>query len=221
MPSPSPAERNQQLVPIACRVLVIGFVAGIVALTLWPGSGWSASSETLLSTNPDLTLTGGGENNTTISIGDAAPGDGGEDYVTLTNEGLESGNLTVNVSDVWGDENGTVPPEEPYDDTPHRSEMPEASRIGLWLDVDQDGQWGDGDLGLSPHDAGLIYVHPSDIDMHAPAEYEDVQWDNATEMDATESHDFRVHWDLPPDVGNEIMSDAVSFNVTFTLGTDT
>lgn len=206
---------------LARRLVVVALVLASVgaAFTGADDPSWTAASAQLLSTNPNLTITGGGSTHTVVSVADAAPGDGGEGYVTLTNEGLETGNLSVSVPEVAGDENGTLAVEAPHDDTPDESEMPGTARFGLWLDVDQDGVWDDGDRGLSAHD-DLVYVPPSDIDMEPAESYENGSWENVTELMADESVDFRLRWDVPADAGNEIMTDEVNATIRFNLSQD-
>lgn len=145
-----------------------------------------------------------------LSVAGAAPGLTGESAVTISNDGTDDATLSLVVSDLRNLENGLVEPERAVDTSANVGELTDALELRVAL-VRADGSRsylvGSGNALLS----GPNYVPLSTLASGEPL--------GSAGLDAGEHAHLVVEWRLPADVGNEVQSDRVTFDVTLGLRT--
>ncbi|SDM76424.1 hypothetical protein SAMN04487949_2531 [Halogranum gelatinilyticum] len=153
---------------------------------------------------------GGAAETPLLAVEGAAPGSAGDSAVTVSNDGTDDATLSITVSNLVNAENGLIEPERAVDASPDVGELADALELRVAL-VRGDGSRsylvGSGNGLLS----GPNYVSLSTLATGDPL--------GSVGLEAGEHAHLVVEWRLPADVGNEIQSDQVSFDVTLGLRT--
>ncbi len=150
-----------------------------------------------------------------FSLTNRVPGQSGEEDIELKNAGSNADELEITISAITnvGGAGGTE-----YEDGV--GNLGANLEMVLWLDVNQNNTFDDGDVELindgtvAPYNAvanpSLTYV---DADT-----YDSDNWDAVLAAMAVDAKDdFQINWQIPTDVGNNIQGDSMSFDLTFVL----
>ena len=135
---------------------------------------------------------------TLISVSNMKPGDTGEVTIELENLGSLDGYVCMWIKDVTNSPGDTPEPE----DTPDNGELGANIKITIWQD--------DGDNVLE--DGEEVYVNGETLDN---LDGEKVVTNKPLSAGGTVYIGFS--WEIPSDVGNEIMDDSVTFTIEFAL----
>lgn len=213
-------------------VLAMGMVAavagsGVFALI----SDVEVSDQNVLQAGSLDLKTDGGDGTTTFAVRDVKPTFEGRGADVLINIGKNPGNLTIEIKDgdIINAPGITFEPEP----LPDHGELGAAAEMAIYVDVDNDGDPGAGDVGLSSvsldplfSDECVQYV-PVTLIFDKINNYEGCKWSDVTTLqpgahteadeDNPAAQRFVVHWEVPEDVGSEIMDDQVFVKFTFRL----
>ena len=138
------------------KILVSLMLIGLISLVI--GSTYSFFSD--IETSEDnsfiagtLNLQVGDEDPSTVkfTIQDLKPGDSGRIVWNVKNTGSLSGNFSVTVSAITSYENERIEPEEDAGDTTTgtiQGELRYYLKVSIWLDMDKNGEWSDGDIAF-------------------------------------------------------------------------
>jgi spore coat-associated protein N len=189
----------------------------VVLLASVGGGTWAWFQDTETSANNsltagtlDLNVDGGNSEVNTFSLSNVAPGDSGSGSTELSNVGSLDGELDVYLHYVYS--TGGTGSTEFEDGVGH---LDGNTEMAIFLDVDQSGDWGSGDIGLK-YD-GTTYAHPAALHYTKMKDYSKVTWDAVETLAAGAADDFIILWQIPGTVGNEIQGDEAHFRITFTL----
>jgi spore coat-associated protein N len=144
------------------------------------------------------------------NLNNVMPGESGSRYVTLKNAGSLQGSLDIQISSVinTGGAGGTR-----YEDG--IGNLGDVAEIAPWIDLDEDAVF---DPGL---DIALDYncsVASSALRWNIVNSFSEKSWINVLAgMDSGSQNRFYIAWRIPPEAGNEIQGDSISFDVNFTL----
>lgn len=180
------------------RVVLVGIVAIGVAAAL-AGAGTMAlfndteqiEDNKVSAGTLDLAVDGtNGEATTMLNVTNAKPGDSGAETINLSNEGSIDGYVDLQVEDAVNKE-GENPEPEP--------------------DTNVSGDLG-GELELTVSADGTTVASGT-----ANEVFNDTTVDTNATIDAGETVELTVEWEIPKDTGNEIMGDSVTGDVVVEL----
>lgn len=189
------------------RGALLGSVVLIMLVSMFVGAGTIAYfNDTETSTGNTfsagtLDLEVNDENpwtSTLISVSNMKPGDTGEVTIKLENVGTIDGYVCMWIKDVTNDP-GSTPEPEPTSDN---GELGANIKITIWQD--------DGDNVLESDEE--IYIDGDTLDS-----LDDVKVVTNKPLSAGGTVHIGFSWEIPPDVGNEIMDDSVTFTIEFAL----
>jgi len=145
-----------------------------------------------------------GDSSARIQYANLVPGDDGQNRLHLENVGNASGNLTLkNVSIQANVENGVTEPEAAVEPSPSKGEL--AENLLLTLRVNRTGGQDSYLYGTGSGSRSLASLAKEDRTGHVDV------------LDPGEQAEIVVDWHVPASTGNEIQSDGVVFDLTFTL----
>jgi spore coat-associated protein N len=192
-------------------------VAALLVIMMVGGGTWAYFSDTETSANNtlaagtlDLNIDGGNTAVTTFSVSNKAPGDSGSGSNVLANVGSLPGELDIAFSEVTNTAGSGGTEFEGGS-----GELGGAALLAVFVDVDSDGTWSSGDIGLKAD--GTKYNHPTALDYASVDSYSEATWDNVETMAVSASDKIMVMWQIPTTAGNEIQGDSLSVDITFTL----
>ena len=210
------------LISLMAIALVIGLVgAGTMA---YFSDTETSSGNTFTAGTLDLTASATGM---PFNVGPMKPGDSGSGKIALTNAGtIGAAELDISMSTVINNDVSTAEPENDLGTNSGLGDLGGQLLMVLWLNVNQNGAFDAGDVELlndgtvSAYDATnnptLTYV--------AADSYSGDSWNEVlAEMAQGAVDDFVISYNLPVTTDNSIMTDKITFDVTFTLeqgGTD-
>ena len=205
------------LISLMAIALVIGLVgAGTMA---YFNDTETSSGNTFTAGTLNLTAVGGSP--MPFAVANMKPGDSGSGTVTLTNAGtIGAAELDINMSTVTNNDVSTAEPENDQGTNTGNGDLGGQLLMVLWLNVNQNGVFDAGDVELlndgtvSAYDATnnptLTYV--------AADTYSGDSWNEVlAEMAQGAVDDFVISYNLPVTTDNSIMTDKITFDVTFTL----
>lgn len=155
------------------------------------GSGGSSSI--------DLTADG---STLLVQASDMAPGDDGQNSITVENSGDVDGELLVNNTTVTNDENSLLDPEKANGDDASTGELSSALRVRLSV------EYADGTTEYLFGTASS-YVTLESID--------DANRTSSETLEAGGQATVTFEWQLPRSTGNEVQSDGSEFDIDFVL----
>lgn len=158
---------------------------------------------------PSLKMISGDSRVSSFQVPSALPGDDGRISKRIINTGDHAGILDVRFSPVVNTP-GTLG--EYADD---KGDLGASIDIAVYIDIDSNGDWNAGDVGLKSD--GANYSYPTALDYDVLDNYSDVEWNAVESMSASSTYDFIIMWRIPVTVGNEIQGDSVGFDLTFVL----
>lgn len=192
-------------------------IAALLIIVAVGGSTWaffgdleSSTGNTIVTGTLDLNIDGGDSAVTTFSVEDVEPGDSGGGSNVLANSGTINGELDVTfsvITNVGGSGDG-----EYEDGIGHLGGVAE---MAVYIDVDQNGTWSSGDIGLKSD--GTKYYYPTAVNYAIINNYDSDNFNAVETLAASAADNFRLLWNVPSGAGNNIQGDSISFGVTFTL----
>ena len=205
------------LMSLMAIALVVGLVgAGVVASF---SDEETSTGNTFTAGTLNLTAVGGSP--MPFAVANMKPGDSGSGTVTLTNAGtIGAAELDIAVSMIVNDDVDTAEPENDQGTNTGNGDLGGQLLMVMWLNVNQNGVFDAGDVELlndgtvSAYDATnnptLTYV--------AANTYSGDSWNAVlAEMAQDAVDDFVISYNLPETTDNSIMTDKITFDVTFTL----
>lgn len=199
------------------KIFAMGFLM-VTLLASVGGGTWAWFQDTETSANNsltagtlDLNINGGNSSNATFSLVNLAPGDNGTGYGTLSNVGSLAGGLDISISNMAGvgGSGGTE-----FEDGV--ADLWSNVRAAIFVDVDQNGVWSAGDVGLSRTN-GVLYYYPTGPYYDPFSWYNGKSWDAVVTLAGGAADDIVLMWKIDPSVGNEIQGDSMTFDINFTL----
>ena len=204
------------LISLMAIALVVGLVgAGTMA---YFNDTETSSGNTFTAGTLDLTASATGM---PFNVGPMKPGDSGSGKIALTNAGnIGAAELDISMSTVTNNDVSTAEPEGDQGTDSGLGDLGGQLLMVLWLNVNQNGVFDAGDVELlndgtvSAYDATnnptLTYV--------AADTYSGDSWNEVlAEMAQGAVDDFVISYNLPVTTDNSIMTDKITFDVTFTL----
>ena len=158
----------------------------------------------------DLNINGGNIAVTTLVVSDVAPGDSGSDNSTLANVGSLLGELDISTSAVTN-----TPGAGGTEYEGGSGELGANAEIAMYIDVDQSGDWSDGDIGLKSDNTTYGFAIP--LEYAVMDNYAIKSWDATGNMTASAVDFFWVLWRVPEGALNDIQGDSAKFDITFVL----
>jgi hypothetical protein len=144
------------------------------------------------------------------NLNNVMPGESGSRYVTLKNAGSIHGSLDILITSVinTGGSGGSR-----YEDG--IGNLGDVAEIAAWIDLDEDAVFDPGlDLALNSNGS----VVSSALQWNIVNNFSEKTWINAIAgMDSGSLSRFYISWRIPPEAGNEIQGDSLSFDVNFIL----
>lgn len=208
-------------------------IAALLVVGLVGGATWAYFSDVETSTDNTLTAgtldlnMAGGDTDVkilTTNIDNVAPGDSGSDTCILANVGTLDGELDIDISATTNATNTTENAEDDQD-TDTGGDLGGQALMVLWLDADESGTFNAGDIELNTTGANAYNattnssLDKATIDSYGTgsisynAAFATLNAAGGTNPAVT----FTIDWEVPGDTDNRIMSDSVSFDITFTL----
>ena len=131
-----------------------------------------------------------------FSESNVKPGDSGSKTITLKNDGTIGGTAKIHIKNVDNSE-GTNPESETDKDEP--GDLGKHLVLKIWYDAEGDGF--------------------EDDDLIVTDEVDDLNSVLTTlgQLGAGQTRNVKIDWELPSDVGNDIMGDIVKFDIEFIL----
>jgi len=174
------------------RHLARALLAGIIALALFGFPPPAAMAEE----NPvDLEL--GGEGTTPWNISNARPSDSGNKTVELHNVGSQDGFVSVWISDIVSNE-GTNPESE-------TGNIGEPGEFANYLTLDL------ACTGLTTNLNLPVTIQ------NLPQSFADSNFIEIIPLKTGETVDLELQWELPPEAGNDMQGDNISFTINYLL----
>ena len=200
-------------------LLIIGGAAAVGVTRAYFSDSENSAGNTIAAGTLDLTVDGGNEAVTTFSLSNQAPGDSGLESTTLNNAGSLGGELDVaasGVEDKACDPDGANDGTEFCDET---EDLGDEAETALYLDVDQDGAWSDGDIGLKSDETTYVFGEEQGLEYDEFGSYGGDSWDDVYSglMSSGDSDDFAAAWRIGSGVGNSIQGDDAGVDISFTL----
>ncbi len=87
--------------------------------------------------------------------------------------------------------------------------------MAIYIDVDENGSWSAGDIGLK--NDGTTYNSPTALDFQTIDSYASKTWSNIETTASNATDKLHVDWQIPTSAGNNIQGDSVKFDLTFIL----
>jgi len=175
------------------------FSAGTLDLTIQLSQAEVVNGYGNVDVHPDTDVHNGV--NVYFVVSNVAPGSAGVVKWTLKNVGSIPGILSFTVGNITNNENGQTEPEALVDSTTDVGELGEKMTVTLWIDLNGNGVRDDGELLYSGNLNGMSRTYSNLITLSPNGG----------------SVDVYLEWSIPINVGNEIQSDSVSFDITFML----
>ena len=204
------------LISLMAIALVIGLVgAGTMA---YFSDTETSSGNTFTAGTLDLTVSATGM---PFNVGPMKPGDSGSGKIALTNAGtIGAAKLDISMSTVTNNDVSTADPENDLGTNSGLGDLGGQLQMVLWLDVEQNGAFDAGDVELLSDGTMSAYDatdNPS-LTYAAADTYSGDSWNKVlTAMAQDAVDDFVISYNLPADTDNRIMTDTITFDVTFTL----
>jgi len=168
------------------------------------GSGDNGGDESTDGGEDRPNLAPEGDSSARIQYANLAPGDDGQNRLRLENVGNASGNLSLEDVDLQANvENGVTEPEAAVDDSPTEGEL--AENLLLTLRVNRTDAQDSYLYGTGSGPRPLASLAKEDRTGHVDV------------LDPGAQAEIVVDWHVPASTGNEIQSDGVVFDLTFTL----
>lgn len=187
---------------------ITGLAAILVTLVVaFSGSAWAyldAESDTG-SGAIDLHLNKDGSGS--LNVGNAIPGDSGKHIYRLENAGRIAGNLDIHIPPVINI------PGSRGEFTDGRGDLGSNVEIALFLDIDGNGLWSEGDvvLGTGGTQTGGTLRYDSLNSFGGSS------WKAVAKINPGRQLNLVLLWRIPLTAGNEIQGDSVNFDIVFTL----
>jgi spore coat-associated protein N len=204
-------------------------IAAFIILAMVGVGTWAYFSDTEASTGNtftagtlDLNINGG---NTAVTmftgLSNLKPGDNNDSSnatCTLLNHGSLAGKLSV-ASAMTAHSAGTNPADT---DIVPTDSLKDTATMALYIDVDGNGVWSNGDIGLKSDGSTYAYTGASDVTgatgQAAVSAYNGSSWSNAlAAMASNATVKFGVDYQVPSGATNAIQGGSVTFSFTFTL----
>ncbi|MBN1643910.1 MAG: hypothetical protein JW856_03740 [Dehalococcoidales bacterium] len=199
--------RAKKILGMAVAVLLMSLLFS-GSVRAYFGSGENGAGGNFNGGELDLRV-GNGQTTGALDMGNVAPGTGGTHTYRLENTGRRDGVLSIGVPSVTNIA-GTV---GKFADG--RGDLGRSTQIAFYLDVDDSGDWSQGDIGLSA--GGAAYYYQPSLDYSNLDGYDGTDWDGVIAMTAGGRLDLIAVWNIPAAVGNEIQGDSVGFDIVFVL----
>ncbi len=185
-------------------------VAGAILLIAFSGTARANfnGGDALADGSIDLYLNretaGGGRPN----VAGALPGDSGNTIYRLENKGKAAGELDISIPVIVNTAGVTG------EFADGRGDLGANVEAAFYLDLDNDGEWSEGDIGLSTD--GTVYL--SETLVHNTLDnYGGAEWSDVVRIAPHSQVNLILFWCIPESAGNEIQGDSVSFDIRFTL----
>jgi len=211
---------------------IIGLtIAALLVVGLVGGATWAyfsdvetSSDNTLTAGTLDLNMAGGDTDVKilTTNIDNVAPDDSGSDTCILANVGTLDGELDIAISATTNATNTTEDAENDQG-TDTGGDLGGQALMVLWLDADESGTFNAGDIelnttGANAYDAGTNpSLDKATIDSYGSVSYDEAFATLSASGGTNPAVTFTIDWEVPAGTDNRIMSDSVSFDITFTL----
>jgi hypothetical protein len=161
---------------------------------------------------PSLKMISGDSEVYSFQLSNTLPGRDGCISKRIVNVGNRAGILSVCFSPVLNTP-GTV---GEYADG--KGDLGANIELSVYIDMDANGDWNSGDIGLRSD--VVSYNYPTTLDYDVLDNYSGVTWNAVESMQASSTYYVIIMWRIPVTVGNEIQGDSVSFDTTFVLEDD-
>lgn len=197
---------------LGMSLLMITLMAAVGGGTwAWFQDTETSANNSLTAGTLDLNVNGGNSANATFTLANLAPGNVGSGSGVLSNVGSLDGELDVSISNLTnvGGSGGTE-----FEDG--IGELGYYGKIALFIDVDQDGVWSNGDIGLK-FDGTTYAYYTTGPNYERINWYDGNNWDAVVTLAGGASDDIVIFWTIPSDRGNYIQGDSVTFDLGFTL----
>ncbi len=207
---------------------ILGLTLAVLLFMGLVGSGtWAYFSDTEQSTGNtlsagtlDLNVNGGDAAVTTLSVPSAFPGDSGSGNTTLFNNGSLAAELDI----IFGSVNNT----ESVGSTEYEADVIGGAGVGelgaaaifaVFIDVDFDGVWSSGDIGLSANSTGTLYSFPLALEYQALNNYGSDNFGDVYSgtMGVGDEDGFYILYQIPTSPDNTFQGDSLSIDITFIL----
>ena len=207
------------------RILMSILVIGVVAMAAGAGTfayfSDTETSEGNTFTAGTLNLKVGDVDSTTekINIPNLKPDDSGNaaDW-TVQNTGSITGDLSISIPSITNNENTITEPEQDAGDTSNTGELGSYLKVSIWLDMDQDGAWSEGDIALKSDGSTVTNEGSTEKPYDYLDNYGGDSWNDVVTMGSNAAFDFMVDYDFPPANNDDTtQSDSAVFNITFSL----
>ena len=211
---------------ISLSIIAIVAIVSIGITTAYFSDTETGENNTMAAGTMDLNIDGGNVAVQTMHLSNKAPGDFGVERSTLKNVGSLAGKLNINIGTVNNypctDETNGGRNDETENCTPNAGTLGANAEMALYIDVDKNGEWNGGDIGLKPSNEIYKNTGLTELDYDTIDNYGGSLWSNvyAGLMASGDEDDFVINWRIPTEAGNEIQGDALSFDITFTLRQD-
>jgi len=185
----------------------------------------TSSGNTLTGGILDLNINGGDADVAILTTGitNVAPGDSGKEYITLSNAGTLAGELDISVTAYTENDNGTEEPENDQSTDTTTGDLGAVATMILWIDSDEDGSFGAGDIELTST-AAVAYDESSNptLDQEVLDNFASSSWNDAyAQLDEAGGTDpsvrFYFEWTVPTSTDNRIMGDSADFDIQIEL----
>jgi len=205
-------------------------VSAMMVMGLVGGGTWAFFSDTETSTGNvlqagtlDLNLNGGDSDIKIIdtSVSNIYPGISSSNYTTLLNAGSIAGELDIAFSGYSDDSTSTTEYGDGTDNISNNNDVD----FSVWIDVDENGSWGAGDIDLEADGSAVRYEDDNTLDAGNISPYLTQSWDDvfngtANFTNGTSARFYMSYSVNGANVGNEIQEDSISWDITFTLEQD-
>ena len=205
---------------ISLSIIAVVAVVSIGITSAYFTDTETSENNTMAAGTMDLNIDNGNVAVKTMNLSNKAPGDVGTETATLKNVGSLDGKLDIKVEAV-ANYPCTDTTYGKHDNTQHCTSdagtLGANAKMALYIDVDKNGAWNSGDIGLRPGDAAY---KNTDLDYYIIDLYDGVSWNDIYTpelMGLDAEDDFVIDWQIPTAATNGIQGDAVEFDVTFTL----
>ena len=210
---------------ISLSIIAVVAIVSIGITTAYFSDIEKSENNTMTAGTMDLNIDGGDTAVTTMNLNEKAPGDFGTERSILKNVGSLAGKLNISIGTVnnypcAGEDHGKHDGTEYCNDT--AGALGANAEMALYIDVNKDGAWNNGDIGLRSGNEIYEKNSSTELDYDTINNYDGSLWSNvyAGLMASGDEDDFVINWRIPTEAGNEIQGDALDFDITFTLRQD-